>query len=134
LEGHNEVYPEPSLLHTEQAQLPKSFFMEDVLQPFDHLRVPPLHLLQQHHILVLESTVLDTALEMGPHKGGVEGDNHTPHATGQSSFDAAQGAVGLLGCKCMLRARIKIFIHQDPQVLLHRTNKNNFLILHKLSH
>lgn len=39
---------------------------------------------------------------------------------------AAQEAIAFLGCKCMLKAHVKFFIHQDFQVLLLRAAPNLF--------
>ena len=49
MEGLNEVSLEPSLLQTEQAQLPQSV----MLQPSEHLCGSPLNPLQQLHILLV---------------------------------------------------------------------------------
>jgi len=86
-----------------------------MLQPFDNLSGPPLDPFQQLHILlVLRSPGLDALLQMGPHKGRAEGDNHLPLSAGHPSCDAAQVTVDLLGCKRMLLAHVKFFIYQDP--------------------
>jgi len=79
--------------------------MGEVRQPFYHVHGSPLDLLQQlHHILpVLGAPGLDTALQMGSHNGRVEGDNHLSLSTGHPSFTAAQGTVGLLGCRSTLQ-------------------------------
>ena len=83
LEGRNEVSPEPSLLQSEQSQFPQPFFTGEVLQPSDHPCHPPLDLIQKFHILpVLGAPGLDTELQMGPHKGRAEGDNHLPLPAG----------------------------------------------------
>ncbi|KAK4816603.1 hypothetical protein QYF61_018651 [Mycteria americana] len=36
----------------------------------------------------------------------------------------AQDMIGFLGCKCTLLAHVQLFIHQYPQVLLHRAALN----------
>ena len=67
---------------TEQAQ---SFFIGEVLQPPDHVCGPPLDpLIQLYVFLVLEDLDLDAILQMGPHKGREEGDNHLPSFIGHS--------------------------------------------------
>jgi len=43
------------------------------------------------------------------------------------SSDAAQDAVGLLGCKSTLLAHVQLFIHQDPQLFLSRTALKEFI-------
>jgi len=47
-----------------------------------------------------------------------------PHC--HPSADAAQDTVGLPGCECALLTHIQLFIHQDSQVLLHRTSLKEF--------
>lgn len=59
----------------------------------------------------LTAPKLDTVLQLGLHEGRVEGDNHFPD---YPSFDAAQGIVGLQGCKHTLLAHVKFLIYQDP--------------------
>ena len=77
---------EPSLLHTQQAQLPQPFFIGEVLQPSEHLHGPPLDPLQQLHIfLVLGALGLDAILQMGPYKGRTQEDNHLPHMLSEDS-------------------------------------------------
>jgi len=68
---------------------------------------------------------LDKVLQMGPHNGRVEGNNHFPHPLATSSIYAAQDALGLLRCKHTLLAHVQLFIHQDPQVL-HRAAATEF--------
>jgi len=85
LEGHSEVTPEPSLLKAEQFQFPQPFFTGEVLQLSDYLHGHPLDSLQQLHlhiIPVLGAPGLDIVLQMGPHKGRVEGDNCLSLPTG----------------------------------------------------
>lgn len=73
-----------------------------------------------HILLVLRSPDLDSILQMGLHKGGVERGDHLPLTSGHPSFDATQHTDGFLGCKCILLTHVKLFIHMDPQVLLGR--------------
>ncbi|KAK4813670.1 hypothetical protein QYF61_017637, partial [Mycteria americana] len=74
LEGCYKVSPEPSLLQAEQPQLSQPVFIGEVLQPSHHLRGPPLDSLQQVHVLLmLGAPELDTVLQVGSHKSGVEG-------------------------------------------------------------
>ena len=93
-----------------------------MLQPSDYLSGSPLDSFQELCIfLVLGVPGLDAVLQMGPPKGREEGDNHLPLPAGHSSFDAAQDTVHLPGCKSTLLAHVQLFVHQDPQILLHRT-------------
>ena len=97
LEGLNEVCPEPSLLQAEQAKPPKHVFKGEVLQSSDYLCGPSLDLLQQLHVfLVLGAQGLDGVLQMGPHEGRIEKDNHIPLLAGHPSFGAVQDTVGFL--------------------------------------
>jgi len=101
-----EVFLEPSLLQTKQAQLPEPFFIREMCSSpliifssraglcSQQLYVPP----------VLGAPDLDTALQMGSHEGRAEGDSPLPLIADHSSFDAAQDTVGLPGCKSMLLA------------------------------
>ena len=74
LEDGSEICLKLSLLQGKQSQLPQPFFMGEVLHPSDHLSGPSLDLLQQLHILlVLGALGLGTVLQMGLHKGRVEG-------------------------------------------------------------
>lgn len=83
-----------SLLQGEQPQWSQPAFIEDVLQPSDHL-CELLHLLQQFHILVLGAPELDVLLQ----ESKIEGENHLPHPADHISFDAVQDTVDLLGLK-----------------------------------
>jgi len=79
LEGCYKITPEPSLLQTEQPQLPQPVLIGEVLQPSDDLRGPPLDLFQHIHVLlVLGAPELDTVFQVGFHKSRVKGQNHLP--------------------------------------------------------
>ena len=81
------VILQPYLLQAEQAQLPQPVFVEEVLQPSDHLCGPPLDPLQQLHIFpVLGAPDLDAVLKMGPHKSRAERDSHLPVPAGHPFF------------------------------------------------
>ena len=67
---------------------------------------------------------LDAVLPVRSHQSGAEGQNHFPQPAGHTAFDAARDTVGLLGCKLTLPAPIHFFIHQYPEVFLHRTALN----------
>ena len=67
-----------------------------------------------------------TLLQMGPHRGRIEGENHLPLPAGCHSFDAAQDTVGLSCCKRKLLAHVQLFVYQYSQVLLHRAAFNKF--------
>ncbi|PKU46894.1 hypothetical protein llap_2788 [Limosa lapponica baueri] len=80
-----------------------------------------------HVFPVLRAPELDTVLQVESHQSGVEGENLFPKPAGHASFDAAQDAVGLLGCKSTLLAHVQLFIHQYPQTLLFRSVLNPFI-------
>ena len=63
---------------------------------------------------------------MGSHRSRAERENYLPHYAVCPSFDAAQDTVGPLGHKCTLLACINLFIHQNPEVLLHRAALSEF--------
>jgi len=85
MEGCSEVSLQPSLFQAEQAQFFLPFFIREVLQPSDHLHCPPLDPLQKPHIFpMLGAPGMDTVLQLGPHKGRVERDNHFPLPPGHS--------------------------------------------------
>ena len=68
-----------SFLQAAQAQLPQPVFIGEVLQPSDHLCGPPLDPLQQLPVFLVQGAPdLDSVLQMGPHEGRVERDNHLP--------------------------------------------------------
>lgn len=118
LKSHNEVCPQPYLLQNEQANLPQTFFITEVLQPFDHRHGPPLDLFQQLHIfLALGTPALDTVLQMGPPEGKIEGDNPLPLPDGHPSSDAAQSTVSRTGCKYTLLAHVQLFVPPEPKSL-----------------
>ena len=73
---------------------------------------------------MLGSPGLDTAVQLKPHEGRVERHNPLSRPTSHPSVDAVQDAVGLVGYKHALLALVKIFIHQNPQVLLCRAALN----------
>ncbi|KAK4824907.1 LOW QUALITY PROTEIN: hypothetical protein QYF61_021422 [Mycteria americana] len=128
LESCYKVSPEPCLLQAEQPQLSQPVLVGEVLQPSDHFRRPPLDPLQQLHVLlVLRAPELEAVLQVGSHQSRVEGQNHLPRPAGHTSFDAAQGTVGLLGCERTLLAHVQLFIHQYPQVLFHRAALNHII-------
>lgn len=61
----------PSLLQVEQAELPQPFL---ICSTSDHLRGPPLDLLQQLRTRpVLRAPGPDAVLQMGHHEGRVQG-------------------------------------------------------------
>ena len=125
LEGHNEVLP--SLTQAKQSRFAQLFIIGQVLQHSDHLCGPPLDPLQHLHALFELGAPGQTAvLQVRPHKGRVERDNALPLPAGHPSFDAAQDTAGLLVSKSTLLAHIQLFIHQNPQVLLHRAALSEF--------
>jgi len=68
----------------------------------------------------------DTVLQMIPHKGGVDEDNHLSLSAGHPFFDAAQGTVGFLGCRHTLLALVQLSVHQDSPAFFHRAVLNKF--------
>ena len=69
----------------------------------DHFCGPSLDTLQQVHISpVLRTSHLDTILQVRPLQRRVEGQDHLPHPTDLSSFNAAQDMVAFL---CWLMSR-----------------------------
>jgi len=119
---------EPSLLQGEQPQLSQPFLIGEVFQSSDDVCGPPLDPLQQVHVFpVLRAPELDAGLQVGSHQSRVDGQNHLPHPGGHAALDAAQDAVGFLGCKCTLSPHVQLFIHQYPQVLLSRAPLNPFI-------
>jgi len=80
-----------------------------VLQPLDHLRGPPLALLQHIHVLLLLGAAeLDAGLQVGSPESGVKGQNPLPRPAGHASLDAAQDTVGFLGCQRTLPAHVEL--------------------------
>ncbi|NXH84260.1 F120B protein, partial [Edolisoma coerulescens] len=102
-----------------QPQLSQPVFIAEVLQPSDHLCSPPLDSLQQVKVLpMLGTSELDTALQVGSHQSRVDRENPLPLPAGHAALDAAQGAVGFLGCERTLLAQVKLLIQQHPKALL----------------
>jgi len=92
-----------------------------VLQPSDHLRGPPLDLLQHLHVLLMfGAPELDAGLQVGSQESRVKGQNPLRRPAGRAALDAAQDTVGFLGCRCTLLAHVELLIHQYPQILLLR--------------
>lgn len=100
LEGHNMVTLEPSPLQGEQFQLSDSVTGE-VLHPSNNPCGPPPDLIQ-----------LIYAFNVGGPRAGC-----STHVGSQWPFDAAQGMVATLGCKCSLLGHVPPFTCQRPQVL-----------------
>jgi len=63
---------------------------------------------------MLRAPELDAGLQVGSHESGVKGQNHLPRPAGHASSDAAQNAVGLLGCERTLLGHVQLFVSQDP--------------------
>ncbi|KAK4827094.1 hypothetical protein QYF61_014196 [Mycteria americana] len=112
----------------EQPQLSQPVLIGEVFHSSDHFCGPPPDPLQQLHVFpVLRAPELDAVLQVGSHQSRAEGQNHLPRPAGHAAFDAAQDTVGFLGCECTLLGHIQLFIHQYPQVLLHRAALNPFI-------
>jgi len=76
-----------------------------------HFSGPPLDPLQQLYVFpVLGAPELDAGLQMVSHQSGAEEQNPLPQPVGHAAFDAAQDAVGLLGCEHTLPDARKLFI------------------------
>ena len=101
-----------SLLQAKQAQIPQLFFIGEAYQSSNHFHGPPLQLLQHPG--------LEAVLKMELRRA--EGDHHLPIPI--RAGDAAQDAVGLLGCKYTMLAHGQLFFHEELQVLLHRAALN----------
>ncbi|KAM9644853.1 uncharacterized protein ACIBXB_013062 [Morphnus guianensis] len=128
LKGCSKVSLEPSLLQAEQPQLSQPVLTGEVFHPSDHFCGPPLDPLQEAHVFpVLRTPELEAALQVGSHQSGAEGQNPLPRPAGHTALDAAQGTAGILGCEHTLPAHVQLFIHQYPQVLVHRAALNPFI-------
>ncbi|NXJ29389.1 F120B protein, partial [Dicrurus megarhynchus] len=111
-----------------QPQLSQPVFTAEVLQPSGHLCSTPLDSLQQVKVLpVLGTSELDTALQVGSHQSRADRENPLPHPAGHTALDAAQAAVGFLGCERTLPAQVKLLIQPYPKALL-RAALNPFSI------
>jgi len=88
-----------------------------MLQAPHHLGGPLLVSLED---LFLEpgSPDLDTALQMWPHQGREEGEDHLPQPVGHTLCNAPQDGIGLLGHKGTLLAHGQPVVLWDTQVLL----------------
>jgi len=73
---------------------------------------------------MLRAPDLSTVLQVEPH--GQSRRQTLPSPCWPHLYYAAQETVGLLRCKHVLLACIKLFIHQKPQVLLCRAAPNEF--------
>jgi len=114
LQGHNEVSPQPSLFRAEQGQFVQPILVEDVLQSLEYFHGPPLYPLQKLHIFpVLGSPDLEAVLQLGTHKGRVEGDNHFPCPASHSSSDGTQDIIGFPGCRRTLLSQV-VFHQPGP--------------------
>ena len=99
MEGCCKVLLEPSLLQAEEPQLSQPVLLGVVLKPSDYLYGPPLHPLQQLHILlVLGAAELDAVLWEGSHESRIE------------KQDATQSTVDLLGWEHTLLSPVEPFI------------------------
>ena len=68
---------------------------------------------------------LNTVLQVGSHKCGVEGTITSLDLLGTHRFDAAQDVVGFLGCKRTVSAHVELLISEHSHVLL-RATPNSF--------
>jgi len=95
--------------------------------PFQPLPFCDSVLQHLHVLLVLRAPELDSGLQVGSHQSRAEGQNPLPQPAGHAAFGATQDTVGLLGCERTLLARVQLFIHQYPQILLGRAALNPFI-------
>jgi len=65
----------------------------------------------------LGSPELDTVLQMLPHQGRVEVEDHFPLPASHALFNAPQDPIDLLGYKGILLVHGQPVLHQDPKVL-----------------
>lgn len=70
--------------------------MTHILQTSDHFCDPPVHSLQQVHILLVKIPELDEVLRVGSHKDRVEEEHGLCQPAGHASFDASEDTVGSL--------------------------------------
>ncbi|XP_075596540.1 protein shortage in chiasmata 1 ortholog [Balearica regulorum gibbericeps] len=124
LEGCYKVSPEPSLLQAEQPQLSQPVFTGEVLQPSDHLHVPPLGSLQQVHVfLVLGTPELDAVLQiliitrMDSEREKAALIHTLSSVEGLKSIDLNSEKKGtLLGCKDIISNRYSCIIVHNQQI------------------
>ncbi|KAK4820335.1 hypothetical protein QYF61_024873 [Mycteria americana] len=101
--AHPAACPGPSTVEPPPPVRCSVLLTGEVFQPSDHFCGPPVDPLQQVHAFpVLGTPELTAGLQ-------------------------AQDTVGLLGCECALSAHVQLFIHQYPQVPLHRAALNPFI-------
>ena len=126
LEGHSEIAVVPPI--AKQAQLAKSFFTGEVLQPSHHLCRPPLDLLQQFHVFLVSRPRHSSP--DGASEGRAEGDNTLPLPVESPGKKMEVATSLLLQPRILfastLLAHFQLFFHQDPQVLLHVAAFKNF--------
>ncbi|XP_021252884.1 uncharacterized protein LOC110399060 isoform X3 [Numida meleagris] len=67
-----------------------------------------------HIFTVLGAPGLGAILQLGPHTGTVEGDNHLPGPAGHLSSAATKGSICLPDYKQIFVVRVKFFFYQDP--------------------
>ncbi|KAJ7424667.1 hypothetical protein BTVI_05749 [Pitangus sulphuratus] len=91
-----EIYfvPGISVIIIEWSELEETFK--------DLLVLIPLHR-DIRSMLFFGGPTMDTALQVGSHKSGLQRQNHISRPT---LFDAAQDMVGFLGCKCTLPVHV----------------------------
>ena len=63
---------------------------------------------------------MNAVLQMKSHKSRIKGKNCLPQPDGHISLNAEEDTTGFLGCKCTLLVHVQFFIHQHPQVCLHK--------------
>ena len=73
--------------------------------------------------LALEPPALHTVFQMGLYKGRLEEDNYISHSAGHSIFVAAQGTVGLPGCKCNVYIFL-LYMNSKMLTILGTSQKN----------
>ncbi|KAK4813521.1 hypothetical protein QYF61_009247 [Mycteria americana] len=114
----DKVSPQPPFLQAKQPQVPQPLLIGLVLQTLHQLCCPSLDTLQPLTVsLGVRGPTLNTAFEVRPHQGRVQGHDHCPSPAGRTIADTSQDAVGLLGHLGALLAHIQAAVDQHPQVL-----------------
>lgn len=117
IKGHNEGFPELSLLQAEQPQFFQCFLIDKISHSSDHFCDPLLDLFHQVHALpVLKNPELDAVCQVGLTTVEYRGQNSFPWPVDHTS-DAAQATIVFPGYELILPALIQLFIHQYSQVI-----------------
>ena len=118
------VFQETSLLWAEQAQLLHLLFVGVTPSLCSALLPSCGPTPSAAPLFCVGNSSLGCSTPDGASEGQSGGEQS--HATGRLSFDVAQNSFGLPDCKYTLLAHCKLFICQNPQVLLHRAALSKF--------